>query len=195
MSKKNIILLSVSSILCFLGGVIADRLVKDFPLLSFDNSVGLVDAASLLVTIAIGILVPFLLKRWIDDSRQAKGYVVEELREFIHDINELPDLTKQLFFSGKITQEDKTRINATFETIDIKLSNLLHELEDFYSKETKPLRENLNSSYIEYWKFLTGSEIMSTKFKSIDETFYKKATGLYLNIETRVKDIIRMMYS
>ena len=42
---------------------------------------------------------------------------------------------------------------------------------------------------------MTGTEIMSDKFKSIDESFYKNATALYLQVETRVKDIIRLMYN
>lgn len=195
MRKRNIILLAVASLLSLIGGILIGVFIKDFPVLKLDCAINIIDAASLLVTIAIGILVPFLLKRWIDDTRQTKGYVVEELREFLNDINEIPEFTKKLFYEGKISSSDKTRINATFETIDIKLSNLSHELEDFYNKETKPMREKLNECYMKYWKCMTGSEIMSTKFKTIDESFYKKATSLYLEIETKIKDIIRLMYS
>ena len=50
----------------------------------------------------------------------------------------------------RVTPENKTRINTTFETIDLKLSNLSHELEDFYDKETKPLRDSLKEKYMDY---------------------------------------------
>jgi hypothetical protein len=154
----------------------------------------LIEGASLCATIAIGIVVPFLLKRWIDDSKSAKGYVIGELREFLQDIGEISELTKNIFYNGKITPAEKTRINTSFETTDIKYNNLSNELKDFYDKETKELRDKLYQSYIDYWKFLTGSEIMSENFKCIDEKFYKQATTLYLNVETKIKDIIRLMY-
>lgn len=195
MSRKNISISIIAAILCLIFGILLGVVIKDFPVLKLDPTIAILDAASLCVTIAIGILVPFLLKRWIDDSRSARGYLVEELREFLHDVSEIYELTKDYFFTGKITPENKTRINTTFETIDLKLSNLSHELEDFYDKETKPLRDSLKEKYMDYWKCMTGSKIMSDKFKSIDESFYKEATELYLQVETKIKDIIRLMYN
>ena len=195
MSRKSISISIIAAILCLIFGILLGIVIKDFPVLKLDPTIAILDAASLCVTIAIGILVPFLLKRWIDDSRSARGYLVEELREFLHDVSEIYELTKDYFFSGKIIPENKTRINTTFETIDLKLSNLSHELEDFYDKETKPLRDSLKEKYMDYWKCMTGSKIMSDKFKSIDESFYKEATELYLQVETKIKDIIRLMYN
>lgn len=195
MSRKRISISIIAAILCLIFGILLGVLIKDFPVLKLDPTIAILDAASLCVTIAIGILVPFLLKRWIDDSRSARGYLVEELREFLHDVSEIYELTKDYFFTGKITPENKTRINTTFETIDLKLSNLSHELEDFYDKETKPLRDSLKEKYMDYWKCMTGSKIMSDKFKSIDESFYKEATALYMQVETKIKDIIRLMYN
>ena len=195
MSRKRISISIIAAILCLLFGILLGVVIKDFPVLKLDPSIAILDAASLLVTITIGILVPFLLKRWIDDSRSARGYLVEELREFLHDVNEIHELTEEYFFAGKITRDNKTRINTTFETVDLKLTNLSHELEDFYDKETKPLRDSLKEKYMDYWKCMTGSKIMSDKFKNIDESFYKEATELYLQVETKIKDIIRLMYS
>lgn len=195
MSRKRISISIIAAILCLIFGILLGVVIKDFPVLKLDPTIAILDAASLCVTIAIGIFVPFLLKRWIDDSRSARGYLVEELREFLHDVSEIYELTKDYFFAGKITPENKTRINTTFETIDLKLSNLFHELEDFFDKETKPLRDSLKEKYMDYWKCMTGSNIMSDKFKSIDESFYKEATALYLQVETKIKDIIRLMYN
>ena len=194
MSRKRISISIIAAILCLIFGILLGVVIKDFPVLKLNPTIAILDAASLCVTIAIGILVPFLLKRWIDDSRSARGYLVEELREFLHDVSEIYELTKDYFFTGIITPENKTRINTTFETIDLKLSNLSHELEDFYDNETKPLRDSLKEKYMDYWKCMTGSKIMSDKFKSIDESFYKEATELYLQVETKIKDIIRLMY-
>lgn len=194
MKNRNIIL-PITVLLSLAGGILIGVFVKDFPFLKLDPAINLIDAASLIVTIAIGILVPFLLKRWIDDTRQIKGYIIEELRDFLSEISEIPEYTKKLFYDGRISPSDKTRINITFETIDNKLSNLFSELNVFYNKETAIMREKLKDSYMSYWKYMTGSEIMSTKFKAIDEAFYKKSTSLYLEIETRIKDIIRLMYS
>ena len=195
MSRKRISISIIAAILCLIFGILLGVVIKDFPVLKLNPTIAILDAASLCVTIAIGILVPFLLKRWIDDSRSARGYLVEELREFLHDVSEIYELTKDYFFTGIITPENKTRINTTFETIDLKLSNLSHELEDFYDNETKPLRDSLKEKYMDYWKCMTGSKIMSDKFKSIDESFYKEATALYLQVETKIKDIIRLMYN
>lgn len=194
MSIKNVTIISVSAILLLAIGVLLGIFIDDFPILTLDPSVGLLDAASLCVTIAIGIVVPFLLKKWIDDSKSAKGYVIGELREFLQDISEISELTKNIYYNGKITPAEKTRISTSFETTDIKYTNLSNELKDFYDKETKDLRDKLYQSYIDYWKYLTGSEIMSENFKCVDEKFYKQATALYLNVETKIKDIIRLMY-
>ena len=194
MSIKNATIIIVSATLLLVIGLLLGIAIDDFPILTLDPSVGLLDAASLCVTIAIGLVVPFLLKKWIDDSKSAKGYVIGELREFLQDISEISELTKNIFYNGKITSAEKTRINTSFETTDIKYHNLSNELKDFYDKETAELRDKLYKSYIEYWKYLTGSEIMSEKFKCIDEKFYKQATTLYLNVETKIKDIIRLMY-
>ena len=42
-------------------------------------------------------------------------------------------------------------------------------------------------------KCMTESKIVSDKFKIIDESFYKEAAECYLQVEIKIKDIIRLM--
>lgn len=62
MSRKRISISIIAAILCLIFGILLGVVIKDFPVLKLDPTIAILDAASLCVTIAIGIFVPFLLK-------------------------------------------------------------------------------------------------------------------------------------
>ena len=49
-------------------------------------------------------------------------------------------------------------------------------------------------SYLVYWKHLTGANIMSTKFKIINEQFFKRSNELYHDFELSVRSMIITLF-
>lgn len=184
----------VSVILLIIAGFVLGVLVNDIPLLQLDTKVRFFEPLSFLLTAIIGILIPFFIKRWIDDSRQVKNHLVEELKDTLKEITTIKEKVKSCYYKKSITPSEKNEINALFEQADLKINCLEEQLSESFNKETSKLREDIKSDYISYWKLMTGSEIMSSKFKIITEVFFKQHNESFLHIETKIKQGITKIY-
>jgi TctA family transporter len=60
-------------ILIFAFGFVLGIVFKDIPNLKLNTEVKIFEPLTFLLTATIGLLIPFFIKRWIDDSRQIKN--------------------------------------------------------------------------------------------------------------------------
>ncbi len=59
-----------------------------------------------------------------------------------------------------------------------------------FDKETKCIRDEIHNGCIDYWKHTTSAEMMSSKFKVVNETFYRQHNEIFLKFETIIKKAI-----
>lgn len=195
MSKKKSIFILLGSILVsLLLGLIVGFLIDDFPRLTLDTNIRIFEPLSFCLTIAIGIIIPFIFKSIIDDNRQIKSYLIDEIRSFSRSVEDIPDKINEYYFQKTISPDEKDRINALFEKMDLKLGTLLSCISYFYNNQTKECAQQLKDSYLDYWKFLTGSEIMTQGTTSITSAMFKKNVEMHNDFEKKIKDLIQIIY-
>ncbi len=181
-------------VLGIVAGFVLGILVNDISALQLDTKVRLFEPLSFLLTATIGILIPFFIKRWIDDSRLVKNHLVEELKDTLKEISVIKEKVKSCYYKKSITPSEKNEINALFEQADLKINSLEEQLSESFNKETLTLRTDLKSDYISYWKFMTGTEIMSSKFIVITDDFFRQHNDAFMHFEAKIKQGITEIY-
>lgn len=177
-------------ILIFGFGLVIGIVFKDIPNIKFNTEVKLFEPLTFLLNASIGLLIPFFIKRWIDDSRQVKNNLIEELKDTLREVGIIKDKLKFCYNNKAISQSDKQEINILFEQADLKVNCLEQQFIESYDIETKVVRAEIKEDYMNYWKLTTSAELMSNKFKSVNENFYSRHNECYAKFETRVKQAI-----
>lgn len=176
--------------LAFLGGIAIGHLIDDFPLVKFNREIKIYEVLTLILTASIGLLIPFFIKRWIEDSRYIKNNIVADLRELLEDVTCIKATVKSSFHSGSLYQKDKDYIIVQFEEVDLRVSSIELLINEFKPGEGRKIISHSMNEYLCYWKLLTGSEIMSNNFNSIPQSFYKSQNEAFNRFETEIKRVI-----
>lgn len=177
-------------VLIFGFGLVIGIVFKDIPNIKFNTEVKLFEPLTFILTATIGLLIPFFIKRWIDDSRQLKNNLIEELKDTLREVGIIKDKLKFCYHNKAISQSDKQEINVLFEQADLKVNCLEQQFIESYDIETKAIRAEIKEDYMNYWKLTTSAELMSNKFKSVNENFYSRHNECYAKFETRMKQAI-----
>jgi hypothetical protein len=184
------IIVGLLLILSFILGVV----VKDIPGIKLDLNMRLFEPLSFILTALIGISIPFFIKRWIDDSRQIKNNLIDEIKETLREVSSIKDKIKFCYHNKSILQSDKAEINVKFEESDLKIKCLEQQFIESYNEESKLIRKQISDDYMEYWKLATGSEIMSNKFKVVSEDFYRRHNECFAKLETKMKQAVNKVH-
>lgn len=181
-------------ILIFGFGLVLGIVFNDIPHIKINNEVKIFEPLTFLLTATIGLLIPFFIKRWIEDSRQVKNNLIEELKDTLREVGIIKDKLKFCYHNKTISQSDKQEINVLFEQADLKINCLDQQFIESYDIETKTIRAEIKEDYMNYWKLTTSAELMSNKFKSVSENFYGRHNESYTKFETRVKQAINKVH-
>ncbi|MBK8424802.1 MAG: hypothetical protein IPL27_01950 [Lewinellaceae bacterium] len=76
----------------------------------------------------------------------------------------------------------------------MKFNCLEEVLISTYDIETKTLRTDLKDFYINYWKFVTGAEVMNSKFVRLEEDFIRRHSESYSKFEIKIKQAINKIH-
>ncbi len=175
-------------------GIFIGFLIKNYPLIKFNNEIKIYEVLNLLLTATIGFSIPFFIKKWIEDSRQVKNNLIEELKDLLKEVERIKDKIKFCYSRDSISQDDKDEINFLFEQSDMKFNCLEEVLISTYDIETKTLRTDLKDFYINYWKFVTGAEVMNSKFVRLEEDFIRRHSESYSKFEIKIKQAINKIH-
>jgi len=181
-------------VLLFLGGIAVGYFVKNFPIIEFNRELKIYEVFNLLLTATIGVFIPFFIKRWIEDSRQVKNNLIEELKDTLKESERIKDKIKFCYSRNSISQGDKDEVNFLFEQSDIKFNCLDELLISTFDVETKTMRAELKDIYMAYWKCVTGGELMTSKFVIISEDFFRRHNESYSKFEIKIKQTINKVH-
>lgn len=178
----------------FSAGIFLGCLIKDYPLLTLDKSVSIVDIASLFVTIFIALMVPFLVERVIEAQKGIKSDIVNELKELIEIIKRIKQIITKAHTNQQLIPDDKDQIIYAFYEAELKVE-LIGELIDVaFKKHGADAKEELKKILLRYKNYLTGGELMSSTFQSVDDRFLKESNTEYSKIDTGLKKFIQKVY-
>lgn len=194
MSSSGKVLTGIFLLLFFVLGLSLAKLVYNFPFVKFDGTINVVDLGHLLVTIAIGVAIPLLFKKLIDDSRHIKSFLAEEVQELVSILKEIRELISVLHSNGKVTPKDKKEIVYIIHRADLQISSLTEQLEVSFNHKSSGIVAAIKEEYFGYDDFLTGGKLMTKKFDRIDDTFYRTHNTKFSHLITHLKMTIHKIH-
>jgi uncharacterized protein (DUF2344 family) len=170
-------------------GVVIGVIIRDFPLLTFNREVKIIDVFRWVSTVGIGVYIPLVIKKLIDDKRSEKNNLVEELNYFIKVIDQIQDSIKKIHGNNKIYAKEKDVLNLQFDLSDKEIQELCNFLNDNCKKQISPLITELKDSYTEYWKVSTSNDVIASSVKKISDDTYKQISLKYTDINKKLRKI------
>lgn len=194
MNQKNKILFFVGFPVTLLLGIVIGRIIKDFPLIAWDNKVSFTSALSLIVTVGIGVMIPFFVKKLIDDNRGIKCFLVDEIKDLIIIVSKIRDIISSAYSVSKFEVSDRDKIIYQFHAAQLKVDSIEDQLKISFKKQSPKLVAELKSCLSAYKEYLTDGEMMVSTFNKITDHFYKESSNEYSKIETGFKKTIHRIH-
>lgn len=186
---KSILFKFLLPLLSCVFGLIIGVIVRDFPLFVIEYKLKITDIIGNLSTISIGIFVPIIVKKMIDDLRSVKSVVLTEVDAYRQSLKSVYDIFEQCHVNGKITRANKDNISFAFNLTDDHFEKMKMILKGQFNDK---LDNEIGSIYLEQnklWKIMTGHEVTKSTINKIPAEVYKSAKVLNESIELKVLEL------
>jgi hypothetical protein len=194
MNTQSKILITVLFIFILIFGFAVGILWNDLPLINFNKEVKLTEVITILTTLGIGIFIPLLVKKWIEDSKSVKSYLVDEVKVIITTLSTIKIKIKERFDTGSISQKDKDDVNYLFHTAELQITSFKEQLQVAFPNQVKKVAPSLTDSYNRYKDFLTDGPFMVSSFDRIDDRFFREHNQEYTKIDGHLKVLVQQLY-
>jgi hypothetical protein len=189
MSARRKILYGLIFFILLVLAFVSGHLWKDLPGIEFDNKVKLFEILNLLLTLGIGVSIPLLVKKWIEDNRPVKMALCEEVKCIINKVDKIKQVICDCHASGSITKENKDNINYLFHNAEIQITSFGAQLKISFPTQSVGIMTQLKEKFNAYKDYLTGGQLMVSSFEKVDERFYRENNMEHSKIETELKTI------
>lgn len=172
-----------------IGGITIGIVIRDFPLFTISYNLKITEVLSVLLTFSIGVFIPLVVKKLIDDKRSFKNSLIEEVGTFTKTATRINDKITSIYEASKITQREKDDLNLLFEIADEEYNSLMSFIEIHCNDGAKKELNSLKEKWIEYWKIVTGTEVTRSEVKKVEESTYKRAVKCFNELKGIVRNI------
>jgi uncharacterized protein (DUF342 family) len=194
MSRKSKLILGIIVFVFFAIGLTIGIIWKDLPIVKFNPEIKIYEVANLLLTLIIGITIPLLVKKWIEDNRSVKISLVDEIKNILSTLNKIKLLLDNCHKCSTITKEQKDEINYLFHESELQINSLNEQLKISFDPQCKKIIDKLKENYHTYKDYLTGGELILSSFVRVDDRFYREHKTEQSKIETYLKTVIHQIY-
>jgi hypothetical protein len=170
-------------------GICLGLIIKDFPLFKIVWDVKITDIAQNIITLGVGLFVPLLVKKIIEDQKSIKNSLVEEVNAFQKSISNINEVFKAIYQSGALTEKNKEDFTTYFEISDNELNSLEVFLVANCAQKLKKELEAIKKSYHDYWHLLTGSQMTKRSVKKVEETIFHQGNDKFSNLISGIRNI------
>lgn len=160
--------------------------------IKFEKEINIVEGLNLLVTLGIGLIIPLVLKKFLDDRGNIKALIIDQVHNLIKETKESYKEVNNCYSKGSITPENKDRIISFFSNAEMQLDSIREQLK--VSFPNKSASDNLTNALIKYKGFLTGGELMNSRFTIITDDFYAKNKTEFLSFQKDLMVEIHYIY-
>jgi len=156
----------------FAFGILLGFTVKNFPVIQWNKEIKIYEAFQVLTTLFIALVIPFFIKRWIDDSRVVKSLLKEEANDISDEVKKINKIFQECFKNGFIDSADKKSINMTFSQLDNLIEIFEKSITVAFGNRCNVQFQDFKIAYLEYWKNITSGDLMANSFSVVNEDFY-----------------------
>jgi hypothetical protein len=170
-------------------GIAIGVFIRDFPKFTIKYDVKIIDIFKLVATVGIGVFIPLVVKKLIDDKRSKNDNLLEEISGVNKMIDSIHNYIQNLHQNKKIIAKDKDYLNMQLDLSGNEIVELCSFLSKNCSKRTTNLVEDLKSSYMDYWHVSTSIEVIGSSVRKIDDSTFKKVSKSYSIMKKRIRDV------
>jgi hypothetical protein len=161
------------SILLVTSGVLIGFCIKNFSLISWNKEIKIYEVFQVITTIFIATAIPFLIKKWIDDGRAIKSFLTTDANNLIVESEKIKEKFFKYYDNGKITADDKQYLMLLFTQMEDLIEHFGNALQKAFGMKCHREFCDVRTAHYVYWNEITGTEIMSDKWKIIDLDFLR----------------------
>ncbi len=174
-SKTNALI----SVLLFSVGLGLGICINDFPYLSLDTKVSIVDLTNFLLTLFVAVYIPFFLNKSINNKRAEKDLLLKVCDQLEEEMKLLKEFVDNEYVTKKSIRSDKADlIILKSKSIKNKTAQLIKNIKTYQKKaETKKVCEELRKNQVNYWEKLTAN--LKDRRKKITPETYLAVEKLY----------------
>lgn len=192
MTKRNLIISILIGFILVIIGICLGVFIENFPGVTYKNEIDLFSALTFLVTLGIGIIFPFLIKKWIDDNNSIKQYIVLEIEALETLLNENMKIIEDCYKSKTITADHRDKVNFVFFNADLQIESIENQFKVSFPNNNT-LVTKLKAKNGEYYHFLTGGNFMISDFV-IDARFFKEHKTELNHLTMHLKQLIHKIH-
>lgn len=144
------------AICLILFGFLIDRVLHNWAFISFENSIEIIDVFGLLVTGLVGVSIPYIIGKTLQDQSGMSAELVREFAVFEERLQEFDiifgvfDFTDPTEFYSRVEQA-----TLKFESLDNEFDSLLLFVEDHCKSHTRHYLPACRSQYMKFWELST----------------------------------------
>lgn len=182
-NNLNTILLIIFILLVIL---INYQLLGKLDVFVIDNTINTLSFISLIITVAIAIFVPFLIKKAIDDNRGIKLLIIDEIKDLIIIVEKNHKIVSDLYSQNTDIQNiHRDDIRENFFDTELKIDSLKSQLEVSYPSKNK-IQKGIFEDYLVYKQFLTDSKFMLSSYLKVDYDFYREEKNSFAKFQKKL---------
>lgn len=192
-SEKKItysVIIIIWSLICFGAGIVK----QDLPFVRFNSEIKIYEVLNIFITISIGVSIPFLVKKLIDDYRPIKNMIVDDIKDILLSLKEINTIISNCHQNNKIDQSDKDRINYIFHKSELQIESLKEQIDISYKNQSDRIVREIKDRHNKYKDYLTGGELMLSTFQTIDVRFFRENSTEFAKIERYLKTLIHKIH-
>lgn len=142
--------------------------IKSYPIIKFNSEIKIYEVFQIISTIFIAVAIPFLIKKLLEDSRIIKTLLNDEIKDIATKGDFFKTKILECYNARTITNEDKQYIVYLFTQIENLLENFQRSLQNSFKEKYNSQFQDLKISYFTFEKNITGDDLMSDAFTSVD---------------------------
>jgi len=177
----------LTPILTLLIGIAIGKLINDWPKFKINYEVKVTDIFKIVTTIAVGIFIPLIVKKLIDDKRSKNDNLLEELSAFSKMIENMNNYIHELYKNKKIISKDKDYINMQFDITGKEVKEICNFLEENCSTKTSTLLLDMKNAYFSYWQISTSIAVIGSSIRKIDDSTFKNISQEYTEMTKKIR--------
>lgn len=161
---------------CVIGvltGAILTALVSQWCELKWDNTINIIDFATLLATIGLSVAVVYLSKS-LDKKDIIRDLVANDIEELCSIYQSNSVTIEKLDTKTLNLQEARDEVNMNFHKGDLVIDLITEEIKESFPKFNKKNEDILLRLTTGYYKWLTGGDFMTKKNFTVDLNFQKE---------------------
>ena len=171
----------------FLSGVLVGFALINYSSITMNYELKISELGLMLATLSVGIFIPFFATKLTDTDRSVKMELRDECKEALASLQKISDKIDFCYSRRVVTKADKEEINIYFSDCELMIDNLHDSLKCAFGNNTEQIYKGIKDSFIEYWKIITGGELMNDSYTVIDENLFKENRLYWSSFSHKIK--------